>query len=294
MKFSISQNFIVNELLVKRLLDLSSISRDDLVYEIGSGRGIITNELAKYCKKVVAVEIDPVLYKELETKLNQVSNVDLKNTDFLDLGLPKEPYKVFSNIPFNKTAAIFNKLLRAENPPEDSYLVIQKEAATKYLGLPFGKETQTSAMLRPWFSFKVTYQFKKSDFKPVPKVNVVFLSITKRHPPLVNTDHSDLYRDFITYSFNTWKPNLVEGLSKVFTKNQLETLAKSLKFSLKAKPSDLNIEQWLGLFNSFLLVVDNEKKTLISGSYLRLRHQQEKLVKINRTRLAKDWRRAVV
>lgn len=116
-QYAYSQNLIRSPLLVKRLLNRSRISCDDIIIEIGAGKGIITKELAKRCKKVVAYEIDPSLYTELSCDLARHSNIELINSDFLKSTLPKCDYKIFSNIPFNFTSRILDKLLKADNPP---------------------------------------------------------------------------------------------------------------------------------------------------------------------------------
>lgn len=70
-------------------------------------------------------------------------------------------------------------MTQSKNPPIDSYLGIQEEAAKRYAGTPYEKETLSSLLLKPWFEFKIIYRFKRSDFYPRPRVNVVFLQIKK-------------------------------------------------------------------------------------------------------------------
>ena len=287
-----SQNFTVNPLLVANLIEQSSISKEDVVYEVGPGTGIITAELAKRCKKVVAIEIDKNLARKLQTNFINVPNVEVREGDFLLYPLTEQKYKVFSNIPFNITAAIVKKLTEAKNLPIDIFLFVQHDAAKKFLGAPNAKETQVSLLLKPIFELSITHQFKKNDFKPTPNVDIVLLRIKKREKPMVEQQNEKLYRDFIIYSFNAWKPTLKEGLKKIFTDNQFLRLAKDLGFSSSAKPTDLNFSQWLGLFNFFAKGADICKRSLIRGSEDKLRNQQTKLDKIHRTRVAKDWRTA--
>src|SRR3989344_4287899 len=285
-----SQNFTVNPLLVANLIEQSSISKEDVVYEVGSGTGIITSELAKRCKKVVAIEIDKNLARKLQTKFINVPNIEVREGDFLLYPLTEQKYKVFSNIPFNITAAIVKKVTEAKNLPIDIFMFVQHDAAKKFLGSPNAKETQLSLSLKPIFELSITHQFKRNDFRPIPNVDIVLLRIKKREKPMVEQQNEKLYRDFIVYSFNAWKPILKEGLNKIFTDHQLLRLAKDLGFSSSAKPTDLNFSQWLGLFNFFNKGVDIGKKSLIKGYEDRLKNQQVNLDKIHRTRVAKDWR----
>jgi 23S rRNA (adenine-N6)-dimethyltransferase len=98
-----SQNYLKDTRLVDALIEKSSINGSDVVYEIGPGKGIITKQLARYCKKVMAVEKDPRLIELLMQKFAQKPGVTIREGDFLQYRLPCKPYKVFANIPFNIT-----------------------------------------------------------------------------------------------------------------------------------------------------------------------------------------------
>jgi len=283
-----SQNFLRNPRLVEELVGKSSIASNDLVYEIGPGKGIITEQLAKKCAKVIAIEKDRKLYEKLKEKFSGNQKVEIKHGDFLNWHLPRQgEYKIFSNIPFNLTADIVTKITATLNPPKDAYLIIQKEAAKKFAGLPYGKERQYSLLLKPWFEFKILYHFKNTDFYPIPQVSVVLLQIKKREEPLVEKEQARLYRDFIVYGFNQWKPTLEKSLKKIFTHEQFKRLSKNLGFERTAQPTDLTFEQWLGLFKYFLTGVEEKKKELIYGAEATLKQQQARLQKIHRTRFKK-------
>lgn len=279
-----SQNFLSSSRLVERLISKSSIGPQDVVYEIGPGKGIITEQLAKRAAKVVAIEKDKKLYEGLKKKFLNSQKVKIHYGDFLRWNLPNQLYKVFSNIPFNVTADIICKLTSAFIPPEDAYLIVQEEAAKKFAGAPYGKERQYSLLLKPWFEIKILYHFRGTDFYPIPKVNIVLLQIKKREIPLVEKEQAQVYRDFIVYGFNRWKPNLKKSLEKVFSYKQFKKLSRDLNFDILARPTDLNFEQWLGLFNYFLVGVGEEKKRIICGVQEKLKRQQLKLQKIHRTR----------
>src|SRR5579884_1396014 len=101
-----AQHFLKDSCLIASLLDRSTIGADDVVYEIGPGKGIITEQLALRCKRVVAIEIDPCLTTMLRQRFASTPDVIIREGDFLEYHLPRKPYKVFANIPFNITAAI--------------------------------------------------------------------------------------------------------------------------------------------------------------------------------------------
>ncbi|MHB8575337.1 MAG: ribosomal RNA small subunit methyltransferase A, partial [Dehalococcoidia bacterium] len=177
------QNFLVDPRLIDRLLDASSITSADVVLEIGPGGGIITERLARRARQVLAIERDPQLAARLRLRLAGWASVRIRTGDFLEAPLPAEPYKVFASIPFNQTAAIVAKLMGAAVPPDDAYLVVQREAAERFMGRPTG--TLVATLLHPWFAIDVRHRFQHRDFDPPPGVEVVLLRLAKRGPPLV-------------------------------------------------------------------------------------------------------------
>ncbi len=284
-----SQNFLRDPKLVQDLIEKSSLQKNDMVLEIGAGKGIITELLSKSVKSVLAIEPDTKLYGYLQDKFTNYANVHIQKIDFLKSDLPKEKYKVFSNIPFNITADIIKKLLGAQNSPEDSYLIVQEEAAKKYAGKPHGRETLFSVLHKPWFDFDIVYRFKRTDFTPTPQVNSVLLRIEKLKKPLVPEHTAALFKDFVAFGFTSVRPNLKKGYKNVFGHIQFLKLADEFNFSPDAKPTDLGFEQWLGIFNYFITGVEKRRQKQVVGAVAKLSEQQKSLDKIHRTRTARNW-----
>ena len=135
---SISQNFIIDPNLIAKILDSKChISKDDIVLDIGAGKGALTFELAKRCKQVIAYELDEKLYQDLdgEIKKRNTDNIKLVNTDFLQETHSPDKYKVFSNIPFSKSAEIVRKLLIDVNLVDECYLFLEKNTAYRFMGI---------------------------------------------------------------------------------------------------------------------------------------------------------------
>jgi len=246
---SLAQNFLTKSHLVASLLNESSISLDDIVYEIGPGTGMLTKELGKRAKKVIAIEKDCDLYMELKKKFELNDNIILYNGDFLKFKIKESYYKVFANIPFNITSAVIRKTVYAANPPVEAYLILQKEAAEKFIGAT--KTTQFSVLVKPWFRLKIIRFFKRTDFSPVPNVDVVMLHIEKRTPSLISPIDIPIYERFIKCGFGAWRKNLKLNYKNIFSHNQWKKLSRDLEFPFRAKPSELRFRQWLGLFEFF-------------------------------------------
>ena len=289
MKLSNSQNFLKDPKLIKHLINLTSINKDSTVVEIGAGNGIITAELCKYAKYMIAYELDSLLCKRLNNRTIRYSNLKIFDTDFLKVKLPSANYYIFSNIPFNLSRKIFDKILESKNPPQKAWLIVQKEFAEKYLGKP--TNNLTSFMFKPFYKFKILYYFRKEDFEPRPRVNAVLLEIEKQEQPLLSSKYKQEYYDFLAYVLTSWSKDIKHALSKIFTYNQLKRLSKDNKFSLNANPTSLSVDQMIAIFLYFR-TLDKSKRNIVKNEFMKLKKQQSKLSKIYRSRVVRGWNKS--
>lgn len=288
-----SQNFLKSKKLIRSLIEKSSIGKEDVVFEIGAGQGIITQELVGHCKKVVAFEIDQNLHQKLKERFKaRRKKIDLRLGDFLDCQLPSHEYKVFSNIPFNITAEVIKKLVFSKSPPLDTYLIVQKEAAKRFAGRPLDdKNSLMSVLIKAQFKMEIFHEFERSDFFPKPNVDTVMLRIKPIKRPLLSVDETSLFYDLVTYAYGQFAPNILKGLSGVMGEQSIREAAKDGNFPIFSKPSQLEIEHWMALFETFLKQSNQTQKNKVKSSFKKLQTQQSKLQKIHRTRVDKTWKR---
>jgi 23S rRNA (adenine-N6)-dimethyltransferase len=280
-----SQNFLRSSQLVERLLEHSGIGADDLVIEIGPGRGVITERLAARCRQVLAVEQDPVLVEELRVQFAHAPNVALFAGDFLTFPLPLTTYKVFANIPFNITAAIVGKLTSGTSPPVDTYLAVQREAAARFMGTP--QETLVAVLLKPWFEPTVVHRFQPTDFVPRPGVAVVLLRLHRRETPLVASREATLFGDFAAYVFTAWQPTVREALARILPRRLVADVERAAGVSVACPPSDIQFTAWIALADAFRSVA-GERIAAVEGARERLERKQLQLQKVHRTRASRS------
>jgi 23S rRNA (adenine-N6)-dimethyltransferase len=257
-----AQNFLRNPSLVASLLRQSSLCGSDLVLEIGPGEGVLTDPLSKIVRRVIAVEIDPQLTRKLRERFPLGrSNVEVVCGDFAGFIIPAEPCKVFANIPFNQTASILRRVFASPQISE-AYLLLQREAAQKYSGVP--REFEVSVLAKPFYRFKTVHCFSRTDFDPVPNVDSVMLRMVRLQPSLIPSTEDLLYRGFVRYGFRSTRKNLRLAYRKVFTFPQWKRLSRDLQFHREATASELTFEQWLGIFRYFVSGVSHDKRQSVS------------------------------
>ena len=258
----LSQNFIKDPFVVKELLAASSINSNDLVVEIGPGRGIITKELILKAKEVVAIEKDLDLYQGLIEKFKDTKNLKILNKDFLNWNLPESPYKVFSNIPFSITAEIVDKFLKSTNHPTEIYFILQTEAARKYQGGEI--ETQSSILAKIFYDVEILGEIDRTAFTPKPQINISFIKFTLKNKEIIEPEIYQQFRDFVIFGFNQWKADIFNAYKKIFSHQQFKLINKNLKIN-QLKPSQLKLDQWFDFFDIYQKFTPISKKDLIDG-----------------------------
>lgn len=242
----LSQNFLYNRKLVEQLVERSSLGKQDLVVEIGPGKGIITHSLVKKAGHVVAVELDAQWYRHIQHIFAEVDNLTLYHADILSHPLPRLPYKVFANIPFAIEGKVIRKLLDDQNPPQDCYLVVMRELAHRLI---LQNGTMFSAMYTPWFEFSIVHRFSPTDFTPTPSVQAVLFRFVKKTLPLLPFKHKSQYQKFIQRAFGNGR-SIRNNLKGVYSTPSLDATMQYVSISKKTIPSQLNLKQWIALYTT--------------------------------------------
>ena len=178
----LGQNFLVDKGTVRKIIEAAELQPDDTVLEIGPGLGVLTQELAKRVKKVIAVEKDQKLYIILKELLecSNVRNVRIVRDDILKLkieNLKIENYKVIGNLPFYLTAPVIRQFLEiTEARPLQMTLVVQKEVGQRICSKP--PDMNLLAVSVQFYSEpKIISYISKKSFWPSPEVDAAILKI---------------------------------------------------------------------------------------------------------------------
>jgi len=225
---------------------MTNICNNDHVIEIGPGKGHITKVLLQNCQKLTAIELDKTLFEKLQVKFCKSTNLNLYHQDFIRWALPAHgEYKIFSNIPFCHTTDILLKLTESKNPPQDAWIIMEKGAAKRFMGLPC--ENIRSLTLKPMYDMRIMYHFNREDFHPMPGVDVVMVHIKKKKHCDIPASQWKTYKKFIT----SGTTNNSQGLLRLFTKRQLSKACKTAGLSDIVSAEILYI-QWLCLFRCYM------------------------------------------
>ncbi len=176
-----SQNFLINGRIADFIVEHANLTPQDIVLEIGPGRGILTERLLKK-SRVVAVEIDPELYDAL----NLIFSDEIKSGklqiilgDALEIDFPAFT-KVIANIPYHISSPLIFKILEYEF--EEGIIMVQKEFAERLVARKGSKKYgRLSVMMYYHGSAEILKVVKRGNFRPVPKVDSAVVRIKKEN-----------------------------------------------------------------------------------------------------------------
>ncbi|MFC1595180.1 ribosomal RNA small subunit methyltransferase A, partial [Patescibacteria group bacterium] len=136
------QRFLKSRAALSQIINAAELTKDDIVLEIGPGKGILTEELTKIAKQVIAVEKDERLCAFLKKKYEKTSNLKVICADILsmprcDLGILEHEYKIVANLPYYITSRFLRIFLsQTEFRPKSMVLMVQKEVAKRMCAKP--------------------------------------------------------------------------------------------------------------------------------------------------------------
>lgn len=211
LKKSLGQNFLINQNIIDRIIEVSNVNKNDIILEIGPGIGALTNDLLKRAKHVIAVEIDKKFINILNENFNKYDNFTLINEDVLKLDIDKvindiverllneennfgekekeknkfneQKYniKVVANLPYYISSQVLINLIKSKKI-EEIYIMLQKELGERFLAKTGTRDSGSITYYISYFTdVKKEINISKNNFKPVPKIDSQVLSFKKEN-----------------------------------------------------------------------------------------------------------------
>lgn len=219
-KKEMGQNFLTDPSLIEGIAEASLVSHEDGVLEIGPGRGALTCALARRCRKLIAVELDRTLIRDLETTLELYPNAELVEGDILRQDIPAlvarlgEPCRVAANLPYNITAPVLEKLLTLRLPILSMAVMVQKEVGEKMRALPGEEGYGPFALMCQYYAqIEEAVYVSREYFTPQPKVDSSFMLLTVREKPPVSVPDEAAFLRLIRICFAMRRKTIQNNLS---------------------------------------------------------------------------------
>lgn len=200
---ALGQNFLINPSVCPRMADQSGAGEASGVLEIGPGIGVLTAELARRAKKVVALELDNRLLPVLAETLADFPNVTVLEADAMEADLAAllarefdGPVAVCANLPYYITSPLLMRLLESRLPVTAVTVMVQKEAAARICAAPGSRDAGAiSLAVRYYANPRVLFEVSAGSFLPRPKVDSAVIRLDLyAAPPVAVKDEKLLFR----------------------------------------------------------------------------------------------------
>jgi len=248
------QHFLTRPEIGVQVAEFAAVTPADIVVEIGAGTGILTEELAKQAKKVIAFEIDTELIPALREKFSAAPNVEIVVGDFLKVGPERLEklgnFKVVANIPYYITTPLIFLLLGLIPKMEMMVLTIQREVAERLAAKPdsreYGALTLSVGILARVELVKI---IKKGAFRPPPRVESAVVRISPHRKPLLEPAEAREFSKLVHSVFGQRRKTILNQLSKYLTTDKTRTRAilAGIGIDPLRRPETLSREEYIRL-----------------------------------------------
>ncbi len=251
----LGQNFLTDKNIIDNIVEGANITEDSLVIEIGPGIGVLTNELAKEAKKVLAIEIDKKLIPILGETVGHLENVEVLNADILEVDLCKvieeqgEFGKVIivGNLPYYITTPIIMKILEENVPANSITIMMQKEVADRIRSGP-GSKVYGAISVAVQFYCEVIQLFTvpRDVFFPPPKVDSAVLRLDIKDDRPVEREEEPIFWETIKKGFGQRRKTLLNSLTgtKGLSKEQIKEVLEIAEIEEQRRAETLTIEEF--------------------------------------------------
>ena len=254
-KKKFGQNFIIDENIINKIVNLSEIDKDTLVIEIGPGMGSLTYKLCKYAKNVVCYEIDETLKDILSDTLSEYDNYEVIYKDFLKANvmedISKYEYKkiyVVANLPYYITTPIIVKIIEDGIDIDKIVVMVQKEVGDRFKAKPNSKDYNSlSIYLDYYFNVRKLMDVSKNVFIPKPNVDSIVVEFSKKDKKELKD--KDKFFKLVQDSFRQKRKTLRNNL-KEYDLEKISKILSKYNFDLSVRAEQLSIDIFIDIANN--------------------------------------------
>ena len=253
-KKSLGQNFLSDKNIIKSIVDIGNIEKNDEILEVGPGTGNLTEFIIKKKpKNIFTIEKDKTLVDFLNKRFEE--KIKIINKDILDVkinSISNEKFIIYGNLPYNISTQILTQWIVDDEQfgsIKKLILMFQKEVANRILAKQNSKNYGRLSIICNWrLNIKKEFDLHPSSFFPRPKVDSTLVSFFPK-------------KDF----FNIEKPKDLEKITRIFfnqrrkmIKNPLrqifknpEKIAEKLKLNVNLRPQNLSPKNYFDITKEY-------------------------------------------
>lgn len=249
-KKSLGQHWLYDEDSLLAMCEAAELNEGDTILEIGPGLGTLTEFLVEGAERVVAVEFDEQLARDLPARV-KASNLEVISQDILSFDFTSLPagYKVVANIPYYLTSNLIRVMSETPNPPVVAVLLLQKEVATRVTAAP-GSMSILSVTAQFFWEASLGLEVPARLFTPPPKVDSQILVLRRRPQPLFPDIDAKQFFRVVKAGFSQRRKTLLNSLSAGLSLKREDVVAacETISLDTRRRAQTLSLEEWHALY----------------------------------------------
>lgn len=247
-KKNLGQNFLIDDLIIQKILDAIRPKDNDIIVEIGPGKGAITIPIAQSNAIIHAIEIDKDLIPVLQKKLTPFPNIKLHNQNALnfkmsDLG---DNLRIIGNLPYNISTPLLFNLMKYRECISDSHVMIQKEVASRLTATPGNKNFgRLTVMFGTYMKTKHLFDVINTSFDPIPRVTSSFLNIRPKSNSEITVNNEYYLSIIVKQAFSQRRKTLRNALKGLVS----DKIMENINICPTKRAEEIPIFKWSELAN---------------------------------------------
>ncbi len=263
---SFGQNFLIDRSVLQTIVNAAEIKPDDEILEVGAGTGVLTQELARSARRVVAVELERDMLVLLKETTSNYPNVELVASNLLHFDPTKlfgqAAYKLVANLPYYITAPTFRHFLESSNPPRLLIVMVQLEVAKRITAGP-GDLSLLGVSVQFYGQPHIVAHVPSQAFYPAPKVDSAVLRIDVYPQAPLSPEERHRFFRVVQAGFSERRKQLHNSLTHgLHSKNEhVRSWLAMAEIDSSRRAETLSIEEWLRLWQ----VIESANRSLTSS-----------------------------
>ncbi len=263
-KKHLGQHFLQSPEIISRIVETADVHKEDVIVEIGPGRGALTFKLAEIASEVIAIEIDKEIVENLKARSVSYPGLTIVEADALQFPYHQigTRFKVVANLPYYMSTPILFRLIELSDMVSSMTIMLQKEVAERVVAAPGSKDYGILSIAVQFYAVpEIAFNVSRKMFYPEPKIDSSVLKIVPREKVAVAVRNEALFWGLIKSAFYYRRKTLLNSLSlSGHSKEIIKSVLGQLGIDHSIRPEDVGMEEWGKIADTLMEFMMSEQK----------------------------------
>lgn len=256
-KKSLGQHFLTDKNIARKIVREAGVTMKDDVWEIGPGKGILTDCLCEKCRTLTVFEIDKQWVDYIKVHFQEpkltIVHADILDIDFNEFA-HKRKIKIVANLPYQITSPLLFKIIDLREIFSSITIMIQDEVADRLCAVPGNKDYgRLTVKAQLFFDVVKLFTVPAHVFFPPPKITSAVVQLEPRKE-VYEINDLDLLWEIIDTTFIHRRKMVRKTLKRIINDSELDKLKKKFDVDLTRRPESFSIEEFLELAHQINMI----------------------------------------